>query len=76
MPKLPVISGKVAVSAFKKAGWDVERRAKGSHIIMKKSGMKTTLSVPDHKTVDRGLLRSLIRDACLSIDQFNELLKK
>lgn len=43
---------------------------------MKKPGMKITLSVPDHKTVDRGLLRSLIRDACLSIDQFNELLKK
>lgn len=76
MAKLPIISGKKAVTAFKNAGWNIERRAKGSHIIMKKPGMKITLSVPDHKTVDRGLLRSLIRDACLSIDQFNELLKK
>ena len=76
MSKLPVISGKVAVSAFIKAGWEVKRRAKGSHIIMKKPGMKTTLSIPDHKTIDRGLLRSLIRDACLSTDQFDELLRK
>lgn len=75
MSKLPVISGKEAVSAFLKAGWNVERRAKGSHIIMKKPGMKTTLSIPDHKTIDRGLLRSLIRDAYLSIDQFNEFLR-
>ena len=43
---------------------------------MKKSGMKTTLSIPEHKTLDRGLLRALIRDAFISVADFNELLKK
>ncbi len=74
--RLPVISGKEAVRAFEKAGWYIDRRAKSRHIIMKKSGMKTTLSIPEHKTLDRGLLRALIRDAFISVADFNELLKK
>ena len=74
--KLPVISGKEAIRAFQNGGWYIERRAKSRHIIMKKSGVKTTLSIPEHKTLDRGLLRALIRDAYISVADFNELLKK
>jgi hypothetical protein len=43
-------------------------------MIMKKEGAVTKLSIPDHKTLDRGLLRSLIRDAYLSIEEFNKFL--
>ena len=43
---------------------------------MKKEGVVTTLSIPEHSVLDRGLLRSLIRDAYISIEEFNELLKK
>ncbi|MFQ5965323.1 MAG: type II toxin-antitoxin system HicA family toxin [Candidatus Scalinduaceae bacterium] len=74
--KLPVISGKEEIRAFEKAGWSIERRAKSRHIIMKKSRMKTTLSIPEHKTLDRGLLRALIRDAYISTVEFSELLRK
>ena len=76
MVKLPVISGREAVKAFERDGWRVVRRAKSRHIIMKKEGMVPTLSIPEHKVLDSGLLRSLIRDAYISIDKFNELLKK
>ena len=76
MAKLPVISGMEAVRAFKRDGWRVVRRAKSRHIIMKKEGMVTTLSIPEHKVLDRGLLRSLVRDAYISIEKFNALLKK
>jgi predicted RNA binding protein YcfA (HicA-like mRNA interferase family) len=76
MAKLPVISGREAVKAFERDGWRVVRRAKSRHIIMKKEDMVTTLSIPEHKVLDRGLLRSLIRDAYISIQKFNELLKK
>ncbi|MCK4418993.1 type II toxin-antitoxin system HicA family toxin [Candidatus Aerophobetes bacterium] len=76
MAKLPVVSGREAVKAFEKNGWKVIRRAKSRHIIMKKEGMLTTLSIPEHKVLDRGLLRSLIRDAYISIEKFNELLEK
>jgi hypothetical protein len=32
------------------------------------------LSIPDHKVLDRGLLRSLIRDAGMSVQDFLNLL--
>jgi predicted RNA binding protein YcfA (HicA-like mRNA interferase family) len=76
MAKLPVISGREAVRAFERDGWRVVRRARSRHIIMKKEGMVTTLSIPEHKVLDRGLLRSLVRDAYISIERFSELLKK
>ena len=76
MPKLPVISGREAIKAFERDGWVVQRRAKSAHIIMKREGMITTLSVPEHRVLDRGLLRALIRDAGLTIEKFVELLRK
>lgn len=76
MARLPAISGKEAVRTFEKAGWYIERRARSRHIVMKKQGMRTTLSIPEHKVLDRGLLRALIRDAYISVDEFNKLLRK
>jgi predicted RNA binding protein YcfA (HicA-like mRNA interferase family) len=37
---------------------------------MTKDGEITTLSIPDHKEVAKGTLRSLIRAANLTIDEF------
>jgi predicted RNA binding protein YcfA (HicA-like mRNA interferase family) len=37
---------------------------------MTKEGEMVTLSVPDHKEVARGTLRSLIRAANLTVDEF------
>lgn len=73
--KLPAISGKEAVKAFEKAGWKFVRIGSSRHMIMKKEGVITTLSIPDHKILDRGLLRSLIRDAYISIEEFRKLLE-
>lgn len=74
MPRLPVISGRRAVDAFEKAGWQVERR-EGSHIILTKAGVPTILSVPDHQEIRRGTLRSLIRRAGLSVEEFMALMR-
>ncbi|MBI4285549.1 MAG: type II toxin-antitoxin system HicA family toxin [Chloroflexi bacterium] len=74
MLQLPVVSGKEAVAAFKRAGWR-ETRREGSHIILTKAGLPVTLSVPDHREVRRGTLRSLIRQAGLSVEEFVFLLK-
>lgn len=75
MTGVPLISGRDAVKAFAKLGWHVERRAKGSHIIMKKPGMMAILSIPDHKQLDRGMLRALIRDAYISVEEFERVRK-
>ncbi len=69
MASLPVLSGQDVVRVFGILGWIVARQ-RGSHIVMIKEGEMATLSVPDHKEVARGTLRSLIRAANLTIDEF------
>jgi predicted RNA binding protein YcfA (HicA-like mRNA interferase family) len=69
MASLPVLSGREVVKAFESFGWSVARQS-GSHVIMTKQGETVTLSVPDHKEVAKGTLRSLIRAANLTVDEF------
>jgi predicted RNA binding protein YcfA (HicA-like mRNA interferase family) len=69
MASLPVLSGREVVKAFESFGWNVSRQS-SSHIIMTKQGELVTLSVPDHREVAKGTLRSLIRAANLTVDEF------
>jgi predicted RNA binding protein YcfA (HicA-like mRNA interferase family) len=69
MASLPVLSGHEVVRVFESFGWSVARQ-RGSHIVMTKENEIATLSVPDHKEVARGTLRSLIRSAGLTTDEF------
>jgi predicted RNA binding protein YcfA (HicA-like mRNA interferase family) len=69
MPSLPILSGQEAVRIFESFGWSIARQ-RGSHIIMIKEGEIVTLSIPNHKEVARGTLRSLIRSANLTVDEF------
>jgi len=75
MANLPVLSGREVVRAFTHDGWHVERQS-GSHIILIKSGSMVTLSVPDHREVAKGTLRSLIRSSGLTVEEFAALVRK
>lgn len=59
MPSLPRLNGGAVVKAFGRGGW-AQVRQKGSHIILVKEGSWATLSVPDHREIAPGTLRSLI----------------
>ena len=69
MPHLPCISGRRVVRVFESLGW-LQVRQSGSHMILVREGHVATLSVPDHKEVAKGTLRSLIRSAGLTVDDF------
>jgi predicted RNA binding protein YcfA (HicA-like mRNA interferase family) len=69
MAALPVLSGREVVKVFEGLGWNIVRQS-SSHIILTKANEVATLSVPDHKEVAKGTLRSLIRSANLTIDEF------
>lgn len=73
MGRLTNISGKQAVKAFQKAGWN-EVGQVGSHLVMIKPGIRVNLSVPQHKELSVGTLRALIRNAGMNVDEFLELL--
>ena len=73
MGKLGNISGKEAVKAFQKAGWQSIGQV-GSHLVMVKPGVRVNLSIPQHKELSVGTLPSLIRNAGLTVDEFLQLL--
>jgi predicted RNA binding protein YcfA (HicA-like mRNA interferase family) len=69
---LKLCSGAEAVKKLQKAGWSVARQ-KGSHVMMTKPGYLWTLSIPQHQELGLGLLRKLIRQADLTIEEFKNL---
>lgn len=69
MPQVPLLKPKEVIKTFELFGWSVARQ-KGSHIIMTKEGSIVTLSIPNHKEVARGTLKSLITKSGLAIEEF------
>ena len=74
MTKLPVCSGEDAIRVLKKAGW-IQDRQRGSHVTLIKEGMTVVLTVPLHRELGPGLLRSLIRKAGLTVAEFQGFLE-
>lgn len=73
MSKLPTVSGKQCIKALEKAGFTVYRQ-RGSHITLVRDHPQAQLTVPNHKTVAKGTLRTIIRQAGLTVDEFLNLL--
>lgn len=73
MGRLGNISGKETVKAFSKAGWKNVGQV-GSHVVMIKQGLRVNLSIPQHKELSTGTLRSLIRNSGMTVEEFIELL--
>jgi len=70
--RLAGISGRKAVAAFCRTGWQVARQ-RGSHVILKKAG-KPNLVIPMHRTLAPFLLLSQVRRAGLTEAAFLALL--
>jgi len=75
VPKLPVLSGKEAIKALSKIGFE-HVRTKGSHAILNKQTDKgkVTIPVPLHKELAKGTLKSIMNRAELSLEELLELL--
>lgn len=73
MGKLANISGKQAVKAFQKFGWEIRGQV-GSHLVMTKAGVRQNLTIPQHAELAPGTLRGLIRTAGISVEEFLEQL--
>ncbi len=69
MTKLPVISGRECVKALQRLGFVIKRQ-EGSHIILRRESPFAQVVVPDHKELDRGTLRAILRQAGIGIEEF------
>ncbi|MGD0028320.1 MAG: type II toxin-antitoxin system HicA family toxin [Candidatus Bathyarchaeia archaeon] len=75
MPRLPLVSGREVTKALGKAGFVVVGR-KGSHIRLKKKTQNRAyiVVVPLHPEIKRGTLKSILRQAGLTTEEFVKLL--
>jgi predicted RNA binding protein YcfA (HicA-like mRNA interferase family) len=69
MPELPRISGDEAIKVFIMLGF-YEARQKGSHVVMRRQDKGCV--IPRHKELALGTLRSAIKQAGLSVEEFVE----
>lgn len=74
--RLPAVTGKDAVRALLGAGFAVDRVVGSHYILAQPDDPRRAVTVPVHGARDLkpGTLRSIIRQAGLTIDEFRELL--
>ncbi|MGB9714814.1 MAG: type II toxin-antitoxin system HicA family toxin [Thermodesulfovibrionales bacterium] len=73
MPKLPVLKPSEVVKALENIGF-YQVRQKGSHLQLKRGNLLVT--IPMHsKDINHGTLKSIIRQAKLSTEEFLSLIK-
>ena len=74
MTKFPIVSGKQVCVALKKLGY-VKDHQTGSHIILRnEKPPHRRLTVPNHKEIAKGTLRSILRQSGLTTEEFRQLL--
>jgi predicted RNA binding protein YcfA (HicA-like mRNA interferase family) len=73
MSKLPQVSGQECLRALEKRDFYLKRQ-EGSHMVMRRDNPFAQVVVPNHKELDRGTLRAIIRQVGLSVDEFVQLL--
>ena len=74
MSTLPLISGKEFCKILRKIEYDIDHQT-GSHLILRNNTPPhRRLTVPDHKEIAKGTLRAIIRQAGLTLKEFNELM--
>jgi predicted RNA binding protein YcfA (HicA-like mRNA interferase family) len=74
MAKLPTDpSGRDLVKALLRIGF-VQQRQRGSHILLLRQSPHTRVTVPDHKGLRLGTLRSILHEANPTVAQLLELL--
>lgn len=73
--KLPRVSGVECVKAFVKIGYVLWSR-KGSHATLKNESTGQHITIPLHSELDPGTLRSIIREAGITVDDFLSMIGK
>jgi predicted RNA binding protein YcfA (HicA-like mRNA interferase family) len=75
-PRLPVVKGREVIRALRKAGFIVDHIQGSHHILIHKDDPQRQVSVPVHagKDIKKGTLRSILDQAGLTVEEFQNLL--
>lgn len=75
MSSIPTLRARDVIHALKKSGFQEERQ-KGSHLLLvhPRAGKRTVVPVHAGRTIKKPLLRAIIHEAGLTVEEFLELL--
>jgi predicted RNA binding protein YcfA (HicA-like mRNA interferase family) len=74
LSKLPVFSGKEVCAILKKVGYYIDHQT-GSHLILRnEQSPYRRITIPNHKEIAKGTLRSIIRQTGLTLEEFLDLM--
>lgn len=73
MPRLTPLSARDCIRALQRIGFVIDRQA-GSHITLIRDNPPGRVTVPNHKELKVGMLRRIISDAGLTVQEFLDLL--
>jgi predicted RNA binding protein YcfA (HicA-like mRNA interferase family) len=72
--RLPVLSASELIKALSKLDYQNDHQT-GSHIILRNKNYPfRRLTIPNHKEIAKGTLRTIIREAGLTLDEFLKLI--
>ncbi|MGA2271205.1 MAG: type II toxin-antitoxin system HicA family toxin [Bryobacteraceae bacterium] len=74
MSRIPRVTGGDLVAALGKRGFSVLRVRGSHHFLRHEDGRSTVVPAHSGETVGPGLLRKILRDCQLSIDELKQLL--
>ena len=76
MSGLPILSGTELCKTLKKIGYEIDHQ-KGSHIVVRNINPPfRRLTIPNHKQIAKGTLRTIIRQTGLTLDEFINIINK
>jgi len=76
MTKIPVLTSRDVIKGLKRAGFEFDRQAKGSHEIWYNPDTRRRTTIPNHPGLEikKGTLKAILEQAGLSLDEFMLLL--
>lgn len=77
MARLPILKAQEVIKALERAGFQVIRQ-RGGHIRLKHpaDGLGTSVPVHPGEDIDRWLLKKILRDTKISVEEFLRLVGK
>ncbi|OHA91551.1 MAG: hypothetical protein A2758_00325 [Candidatus Zambryskibacteria bacterium RIFCSPHIGHO2_01_FULL_49_18] len=73
MPQLPILSGRILIKIFIRIGYIIVN-TKGSHVRLHHVARRP-ITIPSYKTISRGLLRQILRQADILPAEFLKMFK-
>ena len=73
--KIPILKPDQLIRAIEKLGFNRTRKSRSGHLrYCHPDGRRTTVPVHKGKTISRGLLRKIMRDVDISVEELKDLL--